>query len=504
MTHAETPVLDLHNVSLTIRARPILRGLRWRIDPGQQWALLGPNGAGKTLLASIISGEQMHFSGDCFRSAKVTASGVGYVCFERARSLIERDRKLDVSEFNQDAVDSGTTVADLLPLEADLAGCEAWIRRLDMSSFLHRGLRYISTGQMRKALLASAILYRPGLLILDSPLDGLDAGSRDALTSALNELLATDQPVLLLAREIQDIPENCSHIAAMDRGRIVTVGKRQAVLADSAVQQIMQPPLLSLKSLPTAARRCDETGSKDDLIRLRGVQVSYGDTRILHDVNWTFATGNHCCISGPNGCGKSTLLGLITGDNHKAYGQDVTLFGQRRGSGESVWDIKQKFGQVDTQLQLTFSRGMRVIEVVTSGFFDSVGLYDDCNASQRDASFAWLEALGLEHTASGAFDALSFGMQRMVLLARAMVKAPRVLVLDEPTLGLDGYHRRLLLRALEHIVASSDTQLLFVSHSPGELPACINQHLRFVASAPGFTVICEPAGGPLDTGPTGH
>lgn len=502
MSHTETPVLDLLNVSLTFRARPVLRGLRWRINPGEQWALLGPNGAGKTALASIISGEQKHFSGEYYRSASVTASGVGYVCFERARSLIERDRKLDVSEFNQNAVDSGTTVADLLPLDTDPAGCEAWIRRLDMFSFLYRGLRYISTGQMRKALLASAILSSPGLLILDSPLDGLDAGSRDALTSALNQLLATDQPVLLLAREMQDIPENCSHIAVMHRGRIVAAGKRQTVLADPAVQQIMQPPLLSLKALPAGVQRYGKTDSKDDLIRLRGVQVSYGDTRILHDVNWTFAIGNHCCISGPNGCGKSTLLGLITGDNHKAYGQDVTLFGHRRGSGESVWDIKQKFGQVDTQLQLTFSRGMRVIEVVTSGFFDSVGLYDDWGANQRDAAFAWLEALGLEHTASDAFDALSFGMQRMVLLARAMVKAPRILVLDEPTLGLDGYHRRLLLRALEHIVASSDTQLLFVSHSPGEVPACINQHLRFVAAAPGFTVTCEPPGDPPDTGPT--
>ncbi|MEQ8517084.1 MAG: ATP-binding cassette domain-containing protein, partial [Chromatocurvus sp.] len=383
------------------------------------------------------------------------------------------------------------TVADLLPLEADPSGCDTWISRLEMMPFLDRGLRYVSTGQMRKALLASAILPRPGLLILDSPLDGLDAASRDTLTSALDALLQTDQPVLVLAREIQDIPAQCSHVLVLDRGRLVASGEREPVLADPAVKQVMQPPLLPLQALPTTTRRPDTGADDSDLVRLRGVDVSYGDTRILHDVNWRFAAGDHCCISGPNGCGKTTLLGLITGDNHKAYGQDVTLFGRRRGSGESVWDIKQKFGQVDTQLQLTFSRGMRVIEVTTSGFFDSVGLYDDWGDSQRDTALAWLETLGLSHTAGDAFDALSFGMQRMVLLARAMVKSPRILVLDEPTLGLDGYHRRLMLRALEHIVASSDTQLLFVSHSPGELPDCINQHLRFVPAEPGFTVICE-------------
>ncbi|MFN2329228.1 MAG: ATP-binding cassette domain-containing protein [Chromatocurvus sp.] len=493
MTQTESLLLDLRNVSLTYRARPVLRGVRWRMSPGEQWVLLGPNGAGKTVLASIISGEQRHFSGEACRSDALIRDGVAYVCFERARSLIERDRKLDVSEFNPDATDSGTTVADLLPRSSDPADREAWIRRLDMTSFLNSGLRYISTGQMRKALLASAILSRPGLLILDSPLDGLDAGSRDTLASALEGLLQTDQPVLLLAREMEDIPQRCSHVLVLDRGRILAAGKRDAVLKDAAVLQLMQPSALALRALPPPAPRPYQLNG-GDLVRLRGVNVSYGDTRILRDINWTFAVGDHCCISGPNGCGKTTLLGLITGDNHKAYGQDVELFGRRRDSGESVWEIKQKFGQVDTQLQLTFSRGMRVVEVVTSGFFDSVGLFDDWTESQRDTAAAWLDTLGLAHAAGDAFDALSFGMQRMVLLARAMVKAPRILVLDEPTLGLDGYHRGLLLHALEHIVTESDTQLLFVSHSPGELPACINQHLRFVPAEPGFTVTCETVG----------
>lgn len=491
MTATESPLLDLRNVSLTYRARPVLRGLRWRINRGEQWAVLGPNGAGKTVLASIISGEQTHFSGHCDRSGALITEGTAYVGFERARSLIARDRKLDVSEFNPEAGDRGTTVADLLPRPVDAATCDAWIQRLEMTSFLDRGLRYISTGQMRKALLASAILSHPGLLILDSPLDGLDAGSRDILASALEKLLQSDQSVLLLAREMDDIPQHCSHVLVLDSGRIVAAGPRAAVLDDPAVRQIMRPETLPLRALPPPAARDYALAADSDLIRLRGVEVSYGDTRILHDINWTFAAGDHCCISGPNGCGKTTLLGLITGDNHKAYGQDVELFGRRRGSGESVWEIKQKFGQVDTLLQLTFSRGMRVVEVVTSGFFDSVGLFDDWTGSQRDIAQSWLDALGLAPISNEAFDALSFGMQRMVLLARAMVKSPRILVLDEPTLGLDGHHRELLLRALAHIVAASDTQLLFVSHSPGELPACINQHLRFVPAAPGFTVNCE-------------
>ncbi|HEY7775346.1 MAG TPA: ATP-binding cassette domain-containing protein [Kineobactrum sp.] len=213
----------------------------------------------------------------------------------------------------------------------------------------------------------------------------------------------------------------------------------------------------------------------------------------MRDVNWTFEPGQHCCVSGPNGCGKTTLLSLVTGDNHKAYGQDISLFGRLRGSGESIWDIKQKYGQLDTQLQLNFARNMTSLEVVVSGFFDSVGLFDLSGDVQRRTAEQWLAALGLADHTRSSFDTLSFGLQRMVLLARAMVKSPVILLLDEPTLGLDGTHRKLILRAIDHIAHYSDTQMIFVSHSAGDTPGCINQQLRFEPAAEGFTVCCENA-----------
>jgi len=277
----------------------------------------------------------------------------------------------------------------------------------------------------------------------------------------------------------------------LNDGEIMACGERQAISTKPAVSALMNPPLAELGSLPDPAPRPYVLPDNGPLLELRDVCVSYGELEVLRKVNWVLDRTTHCCVSGPNGCGKTTLLSLVTGDNHKAYGQNITLFGIRRGSGESVWDIKQKYGQLDNQLHLNYVRGMRVVEVVVSGFFDTIGLYDDWGDVQRDIADQWLAALGLGQHSRESFDALSFGLQRMVLLARAMVKSPIILLLDEPTLGLDGHHRQLMLRAIDHIAANCDTRIIFVSHSAGDVPGCINQHLVFEPAEDGFELVCE-------------
>ncbi len=484
--------MSLSGVSLVYRALPALRAIDWDYRAGQQWACLGPNGAGKTSLARVISGQAPRFSGTVLRGAALRERGVAYVCFEQARALCQRDQKLDDSEFRADARDPGTTVRSLLLRAcADDTAVQHWARRLGIDHILERGLRFISTGEMRKTLLIAAILTRPALLILDNPLDGLDRATQREMSHVIDELLGSKTHILLLCRQAADIPAGISHVLVLDDGEVFAHGTRADILADAGVQALLEPPLPPLAGLPRAAPRPYELPAQGPLLALRNVSVSYGELQVLAGVDWVLERGQHCCVSGPNGCGKTTLLSLVTGDNHKAYGQDITLFGVRRGSGESIWDIKRKYGQVDTQLHLNFARGMRVVEVVVSGFFDTVGLYDDWGDAQREAAQQWLGALGLGDLTRENFDTLSFGLQRMVLLARAMVKSPVILLLDEPTLGLDGHHRRLILRAIDHIAANSDTQVIFVSHSAGEMPACINQLLRFEPTADGFDVVCE-------------
>jgi len=483
------PLFSMQQLALSYRAKPALQGINWEWNPGEHWAILGANGAGKTSLASIISGEQIRFAGRFERSQTLQDGGTAYVCFERGRQLCERDQKLDTAEFESSAHDIGTQVRDLLPsCESNAVDRDAIIALLDMHDILDRGLRYISTGQMRKALLASALLRKPALLILDSPLDGLDVLTQQRLSEALDNVITKIPAVLTLCRSPEDIPAACTHLMLLERGRMVAAGKTDAVLNSSEGRLALQAPLLEFGAPPKTVRSAAADRSTPT-IELENVSVSFGDLCVFQALDWRMSSQHHSVIAGPNGCGKSTLLDLLTGDNHKAYGQNVSLFGKRRGSGESVWDIKARFGRVDARMQFSVPNGSTVEAVVLSGFFDSIGLRDRPSDLQRAGARQWLTALGLDKQQKTEFHTLSFGLQRLALLARAMVKDPAILLLDEATLSLDPGHRRLLLEAVDHVIDQGNCQLLFVSHTVGELPRCINQALQFEPREDGCRVL---------------
>lgn len=471
-------IIHFNQVCAAYRTDPVLQDIDWHWQQDQQWAILGGNGAGKSTIAQLITDQLRPQRGSIsWQQDLDPEQDILHLSFELQRQLIDHDIRYDDSEDRDDAVDVGTTVAQIvLQKKQPDERFAAIARQCHIDHILNRGIRFVSTGESRKALLARALFNQPKLLILDNPCEGLDKQSQTELKALIDQLLLSPLKVLLLIKQIDEIPDSIDHILWLEHGEIQACGEHDEVLAKTKVQ----PEAFRIGNLPAAIERSYRVDKAQSLVNLQQVNISYNDQAILTDINWQLDWGQHCVIAGPNGAGKSTLLSLLSGDNHKAYGQHISLFGNIRGSGESVQELKQKFGIVSTQLQLNHVGRIRVAEVIASGLYDSVGLYQQCTGRDRKIALDWLKVIGLEKIATHFFNRLSFGQQRLAMLARAMVKSPLVLILDEPCIGLDKPHRELILALIDKIAERGDCHILYVSHSANEMPRCINQQLQLV------------------------
>ena len=471
-------IIHFNKVRAAYRTDPVLQDIDWHWQQGQQWAILGGNGAGKSAIAQLITDQLRPQRGTIERQAGLNPEqDILHLSFELQRKLIDHDIRYDDSEDRDDAFDMGTTVAQIiLQKKAPDEQFHTIAKQCHIDHILNRGIRFVSTGESRKALLARALFNQPRLLILDNPFEGLDKQSQTELKILIDQLLQSPLKVLLLIKQTDEIPGSIDHILWLEHGKIQACGEHDEVLTKTVAQQ----QTISIGDLPLATERHYTVDKEQSLLDLQHVNVSYNDQAILTDINWRLDWGQHCVIAGPNGAGKSTLLSLLSGDNHKAYGQHIKLFGNTRGSGESVQELKQKFGIVNTQLQLNHVGRTRVAEVIASGLYDSVGLYQQCTGKDRKIALDWLKVMGLEDIATQFFNRLSFGQQRLAMLARAMVKSPLVLILDEPCIGLDKPHRELILTLIDKIAERGDCHILYVSHSANEMPRCINQQLELL------------------------
>jgi len=263
---------------------------------------------------------------------------------------------------------------------------------------------------------------------------------------------------------------------------LATIGPREQVMADALVAQLAHSENLQGMALPEPEAPAQRVRPADGpLIILRNGVVEYNDRPILHGLSWQVDQGQHWQIVGENGAGKSTLLSLITGDHPQGYSNDLTLFGRRRGSGETIWDIKRHIGYVSSSLHLDYRVSSSVRNVITSGFFDSIGIYQAVSDRQLFLTNQWLDLLGLGGSKGDTpFHSLSWGQQRLALIARGLVKHPALLILDEPLQGLDPINRQLVRRFVDVLISEGDTQLLFVSHHAEDAPECITHRLSFV------------------------
>ncbi|PCH61232.1 MAG: ABC transporter ATP-binding protein [SAR86 cluster bacterium] len=484
-------LITVSSANCRISRRSLLSIGHFEIGIGQHWCLFGGNGAGKSLLAQLIAGHRIE-------SKQYVSYAAGFepkedifiVSFEQQQLLWQRDNRLDISEYSASASDRGTLVSELItsarPLQSqDRDQLSRLVASLALHSVYDKGIRFLSSGQIRKALIARALYgasgIRPSLIILDDPLESIDRNSQQHISKTLQDWMVAGNSSLLLCRRKQDILPSISHLALMDKLTIVeqgTIGDIKRSQTYAQISTIAPPQLPNLPQTQDRQEQSSESGLISP-IELIDVNASYGDQLVLSKVNWLMESHHHTLIQGPNGCGKSTLLSLIDGENHKAYGQQLKLFGKLKGSGESIWQHKSHFGVVSNELHNKYIKGWRVLDVIVSGFFDSVGLYDDSTGAQIDAALQWLKLLDIQLQRKAYYHEISFGQQRLVLLARAMVKQPRLLILDEPCVGLDDYHRSLILQVLDAIASQTTTQLIYVSHVEEEMPNCINQRLSF-------------------------
>ena len=484
------PLVSLNQASLRVRDRIVLEGITWELRMGEHWAVVGPNGAGKSALVRALTGDVPVVRGEIHPAEPARLrQQAACLSFEHQRRLIAREDRQDEFQHFSGQLDGGSRVGDLIQLPRSEVKSRPGdiMERIQIAPLLERRIRELSSGEMRRFQIALALSTSPRLLILDEPYGGLDQAYREELARIINDLMDRERAVVLVTHRPSEIPPNATHVIGVKAGAVVFQGRRGDVLDPQRMDRLYASPSFSMGVLPAemTPRARSENRSSDVLIDLRSVTVRHRGVPVFENLSWTVRAGEHWALSGPNGSGKTTLLSLIVGDHPQAYANMVRVFGKLRGGGASIRELKEGIGLISSELQVRYRKAVTALDVVISGFFDSVGLYRRPSPEQQAAAGAWMESLGIQRLAAKRFNHLSQGEQRMVLLARAMVKPPRLLVLDEPCQGLDRSNRRLILQAVDRIAATGFTTLLFVSHHPEEIPACITHRLSLVRSGTG-------------------
>ena len=440
-----------------------INNINWTIEPDQHWVITGSNGAGKSALAATLCGY-----GDVL-SGQLTGlpEKVAIVSFEAQAELIAAELKKDDADI-MDVVSEGTPVRDILLGDQKQAVNPSLVERLindfQLNYLLDRAFRKLSTGESRKVMLVRALASEPELLVLDEPFDGLDADTLAMLQDYLDKIKESIQIIMVLNR-FDEFPAFTSHVAYLEQGQLIHTVNTQDIQAYDDLYQLMHLKTTELSIPPAStASLLDSLDASEPLVNLKNIQVKYADATILEGVNWRIDRQEHWQLSGPNGSGKTALLSLITGDHPQCYVNDIFVFGFQRGNGESIWQIKQYIGYVSTALQWEYRVGTSLRNVIISGFYDSIGLYNKSTDVEKEIANQWLALLGMQDKADQPFNQLSYGDQRLILIARAMVKHPPLLILDEPCLGLDDINRQLVLALIEKICAASETTVIYVNH----------------------------------------
>ena len=478
----ENPVINLSQGVVRDENRRFNAPIDFTLMPGEHIALMGLNGSGKTILIETLIGNLYLCSGTLqfdFRAESNRASDeICYMTFRDTYGTADGDYYYQ-QRWNASDSEQAPLVSELFErVKCEAAQREELFDTLNIRPMLAKRVVQLSSGELRKFQIAKMLLTAPRVLVVEGPYIGLDVEARRVLNDLFVRLTRqSGVQIILSVSAPSDIPDFITHVVTVEgmqcgakctrsdymRTECYTAGRAQRAAHYASVTV----------ALP---ERLTEPMSTDEMVRLKGVTIRYEDRTVLDGVDWVIRKGEKWALSGANGSGKSTLLSLICADNPQSYAQDITLFGRQRGSGESIWDIKRHIGYVSPEMHRSYVKNIPAVDIVASGFFDSIGLYRHPDDRQREICTQWMEAFGIADLRDRSFIRLSSGEQRLLLLTRAFVKDPDLLILDEPLHGLDCYNKERARAVIEAFCRRAGKTMIYVTHYQQELPRCIDHH----------------------------
>ena len=448
-------------------------------------AIVGLNASGKSKLVDIITGAHPLF-GDEVKydfspsTSNKASQNIKVVTFRDAYGSAGGD--FYQLRWNHGLLEETQSVGEMLRLSAKQGSIpEEIIETLGLESLLLKQIIMLSSGELRRVQLAEMLLSSPRVLIIDNPYIGLDVNARKQTTEVLAKIAKAGHTklIIVVSRE-KDVPDFIQKVLPVVDGKVLPISDKASYFNNNR-------PCKNDNRLCFDENRCNSITSLPDhenaangepVVVCNSINIAYGSRRIFQDFSWTVKSGERWALNGENGAGKSTLLSLVCADNPQAYACDISLFGFKRGSGESIWDIKKNIGYVSPEMFRSYRRNKSVIKIAASGLSDTSGIYDkEISNDVKQKVLFWLDIFGIKDLAQRNYLQLSSGEQRMVLLARAFVKDPSLLVLDEPFHGLDRERRELSRNIINAFCSRKGKTLIMVTHYEEEYPSCIDHKL---------------------------
>lgn len=446
-------MIDWQAVQIGVRTNILLKDIHLQLKKGSSLGIAGRNGSGKTILAKALAG-LIPIRGNYTPPLIKTL----FLSFQSEIQLRHGAQAYRQQRWNPADSDLIPTVADVFSSINKQKALQALISKFQFENQLDKLLISLSNGEQRKFELIRALAQEPGLLIIDNAFNGLDYDSRIILHKMLRQMIINGHPIVLTGIKVSDFPEEIEEFVLLEK-------QTAAQITRSAF-----PPAVTKREKPSPQIPAWTNSVFNDLIELNNVSLFMKGKAILENISWTVKPGECWVLSGKNGSGKTSLLNMIFADNPKAYLYNIKLFGKLKGSGETIWEIKDKIGFVSPEMHQYLPGRQSVNDVVCSGFFGSEGLYKQASSYQRNLADQWLRQIGLKHLSGEPFRTLSSSAQRMVLILRAIVKHPPLLLLDEPFQGLDPENIVLMQDLLNELARQTNCAMIFVSHFREEIP----------------------------------